>query len=357
MTYRHSRHRASPGSSASLPGSFIRRALTSLWSALWSLLLWGPAVLALVGLFMRLVLRDRVGFLAYLHYGTPWSVIALAAFAAAVIGWVRRRGSGRSGVWSRAASWTFLSLGVVAALAWWFADFERGKPAVAVDAERGPVMRVVVWNAEGQLRWPAVLGALRDADPDVALVVESGGISRTSGRVKRAFSPTHRTWSPSGGMTVLSRADMTPDADSQRDGSGWWNYDPVNRFLGFSTRFEGRPVRFLGVDVYSQITNSRRVALGFVARMAARDDIPTVVFGDFNTPADSLHFADLRAQFDHAFEQAGSGYAATWPEPVPVLQIDHVWVERGAFEVVQVQQIDTGLSDHRMLVVDLQFVE
>ena len=361
MTYRHCQPRTR--SVTPLARLTNRLGFVLIW-CLRQAFSWGlrvPGALAIIGVLMRLSIRDRVETIAYLHYGTPWSVIGLLALAAALISWLqarwnRRNGSGAPGVLRLASRWGFTGLALLAALAWWFSDFERGQTAANVDGEGGPVMRVVLWNAEGNLRWPGLLEALHDADPDILLVVESGRISLVRDRLKQVLGENCQTWSPGGQMLVTSRESMSPDPGSQREG-GWWNYDHLNRFVGFTTRFEGRPVRILGVDVYSRPLNKRSIAAGHAARMGREDDVPTIVLGDFNTPADSVWFEAMREDFDHAFELAGDGYSPTWPEPVPLLQIDHVWLERGAFEVVQVQQIDTGVSDHRMLVVDVQFVE
>jgi len=347
MTYRHSRRRQRPRTRLGIAAERGLGIIARLRPAVVRGMLWLPGFLALMGLLMRLSVRDRIEPISYVHYGTPWPVIAVLAFVASVI-FGFRRGRGRL-IWTCG----FAGLGLAAGLMWSLSSFERGNPTVPVSAE-SPVLRVVVWNAEGKLLSAELLRALRDVEPDLALVVESG--YRTGPPFKTFFAKTHHTWSPGGHMMVLSRDEMTPDPDSWK-GRGWWNYDHLNRFLGFSTRFEGRPLRVLGVDVYSRAKNKRSVAAEHAARMGRQDEIPTIVLGDFNTPADSVWFESMREVFFHAFERAGEGYSATWPEPVPVLQIDHVWLERGAFEVVQVQQIDTNLSDHRMLVVDLQFVE
>jgi endonuclease/exonuclease/phosphatase (EEP) superfamily protein YafD len=78
---------------------------------------------------------------------------------------------------------------------------------------------------------------------------------------------------------------------------------------------------------------------------------PLIVMGDFNTPPDSVHFRDLRAQMTLAHQRSGSGYAPTWPLPLPVLQIDQIWtnpkvsvtLSRGGW---------SWLSDHRAIVAD-----
>jgi endonuclease/exonuclease/phosphatase (EEP) superfamily protein YafD len=101
------------------------------------------------------------------------------------------------------------------------------------------------------------------------------------------------------------------------------------------------------VDIPSDPLLYRRQPLEELAEVASQFNAePVVMMGDFNTPADSLHFNALRNSFSHAFELHGDGYAATWPLPLPVLQLDHIWANRR----VDVSRCIAGWSsssDHR----------
>lgn len=73
--------------------------------------------------------------------------------------------------------------------------------------------------------------------------------------------------------------------------------------------------------------------------------------GDFNTPRESSHFRQLRKPMTHAFETAGRGLADTWPVPIPVLSLDHIWTTPG-LRVVQCR-LGGGVADHRPVMADL----
>jgi endonuclease/exonuclease/phosphatase family metal-dependent hydrolase len=78
---------------------------------------------------------------------------------------------------------------------------------------------------------------------------------------------------------------------------------------------------------------------------------PVLIMGDFNTPPDSIGFLPLRKHLRQTFETVGHGYAPTWPFPVPVLQLDQMWVN---------EELKTGschhgncwASDHRPVVAE-----
>ena len=77
---------------------------------------------------------------------------------------------------------------------------------------------------------------------------------------------------------------------------------------------------------------------------------PRLVLGDFNTPWESVHFDAFRATMHHAFDRAGSGLSPTWPLPVPLLELDHVWGREVRF--TSCAHEDLGASDHRAVAFD-----
>ena len=118
-----------------------------------------------------------------------------------------------------------------------------------------------------------------------------------------------------------------------------------------------RKVFVMIVDFDAIVAYSRKPAFDRLFQLIdAIGDVPLIVMGDFNTPSDSVHFTELRKRMKSAFESAGSGYAKTWPMPLPVLDIDHIWVSRH-FEIAACGHRTTFLSDHRAVFADLRWAE
>lgn len=61
--------------------------------------------------------------------------------------------------------------------------------------------------------------------------------------------------------------------------------------------------------------------------------------------------APLRARYRHAFEVSGSGWAGSWPVPLPLLGLDQVWVDPRI--VPTHSALRWSASDHAALHVDL----
>jgi vancomycin resistance protein VanJ len=100
---------------------------------------------------------------------------------------------------------------------------------------------------------------------------------------------------------------------------------------------------------------AREVQASGLLKWVAKTNTPVVVAGDFNTPPRGLVYQRLESRLDDTFVQAGSGFGYSWPSNMPVLQIDHIFLGKGA--VAQNCFVPSGLaSDHRPMVVDVSLV-
>ena len=91
------------------------------------------------------------------------------------------------------------------------------------------------------------------------------------------------------------------------------------------------------------------------AHLSGPDEARTILVGDFNTPLDSAYIAPLRKEMTNAFEASGSGCAATWPMPLPVLSLDQVWTTP-SLRPVRCEHFGSWRSDHRAVVAEIDFV-
>jgi endonuclease/exonuclease/phosphatase family metal-dependent hydrolase len=122
----------------------------------------------------------------------------------------------------------------------------------------------------------------------------------------------------------------------------------------------GRPIRLLLVDGQSKVTQLRTPMLLDIAsacNQARAAGIPfDVVLGDFNAVSRSVGFDALRtaaAGYSLA-SMSCTGWRGTWPMPMPVYDIDHVWVGAG-LSVRSCSIFSNRVCDHRGQLVQLLF--
>jgi endonuclease/exonuclease/phosphatase family metal-dependent hydrolase len=108
------------------------------------------------------------------------------------------------------------------------------------------------------------------------------------------------------------------------------------------------------VDIDGDPLRSRAPAFEPLAKMIrAYSQANLIVMGDFNTPLESVLFDSFCQYLTHAFESGGHGFAKTWPIPLPVLAIDHIWVSK-KIKVASCKLNWSRLSDHRSVVANIE---
>lgn len=80
---------------------------------------------------------------------------------------------------------------------------------------------------------------------------------------------------------------------------------------------------------------------------------PSILCGDFNDVPNSYTYFTIRGNWNDAFLQKGFGIGTSFISLAPTLRIDYILASQ-AFDIVTFDMIDEGLSDHVMLVSDVQ---
>lgn len=78
---------------------------------------------------------------------------------------------------------------------------------------------------------------------------------------------------------------------------------------------------------------------------------PTLLGGDFNSPATDIVHRQLSRDFVDAFAAVGTGWGNTFQRRLPILRIDHIYATRH-FSPVRSRVVTTRHSDHRMVIAD-----
>lgn len=302
----------------------------SLRGRLLSLAAMTARIAIVVGVVLHLTVRDAIPGVAVAYYALPRVVLAALAFSVVFADFVQQRRR-------EAALWTVAACGLVgwSLIADW--RFRSG-------AEDRSGIRVMYWNVcRGYAGWDAVMNEIRSQRPDLAALGETEQHSSEFREMWRRELPEYDISFLGAGMMCLVRGSSSDSQVRHIDG-----YSHVREL---DVTIEGHELRCLIVDMYAHVLYDRRKALTAIAALADNSaDHPLLILGDFNTPTDSVHFADLRRQHANAFEQAGWGCIATWPSVAPVLSLDQIWVN-AFLNVENVRHPWTTVSDHRPVVM------
>ncbi|HPD28717.1 MAG TPA: endonuclease/exonuclease/phosphatase family protein [Phycisphaerae bacterium] len=291
------------------------------------------AVYWVVALLIRLTVRDSFVPASTIFYATPIIVLAGIAAIACLLLLVRRR---------RRMGWLCLGA-AVACMAWWHCA-TRFTSATASD---GKGVRVLAWNTAGRaLERPGVIDQIRRVNPDIIAMNEAGPATKERIAQYAAAFPGYNISTIYHGMILITRGELVEHECGDLADRAWYKHTSV--LVG------GVRLSVIQPEIRSNPFYSRAAAIQTLTRLAcSMSNEPTIIIGDFNTPADSIHLRGLRQDFLNAFEAAGKGHYATWPIPCPVLAIDQAWVSR-LLRVTRCELGWTWKSDHRPLICEIQ---
>ena len=330
----------------------------------WLARAWGGCTIGLwVAAAMDVTLRDRVPGLAAVFYATPPIVLGVLLLGMAGLGggWPRsavllkfqisdskfqKTGRPRAAI-LRALIVATAMLGCVCVGVWLFGDFRWSS------ARKTPpdALKVVFWNVgRGQFAsWDRIAEQLSRFDADVLALAEANSDEVQTREFWQSRLPGYSPLPLHGGMVLLVKGEATQQAAGQLARAG--------RFRRVVVEVRGVHFDMILADIISDPLSSRGPPLGKLFEiMQAQGATPTLVVGDFNTPPTSVCFDGWRADWSRAWDVAGSGYQATWPQPLPVLTLDHVWGNRG----LTFHRCACGwssCSDHRPVIVELTLRE
>jgi len=307
----------------------VRRIVKRIRPWLLAALIIGATLLAIE----RWTLRDTLQVFAFVYYFAQPAVIAGIFLIAAGLAWRDRR---------RRVSRLALAAGLGFGALWASTSF-------AFRAVESPVAphRAVVWNVmSGRLGWEAIYHQLGELNADVIVMVEAWEDPETAATLRRKYLPGFVAASEQGGLVILSR-----------HGAADVSFGPLgrgSRFLAATLRMDGRRMRVMGVDIESDPRRFRKLPLTDLATTGRlMDDIPLLIAGDFNTPADSVHFDAMRTFLRNGFESVGAGYGPTWPSFAPVLGLDQFWFSQD-IDARSCRGVWTAHSDHRPVVFEFE---
>ena len=321
-------------------------------------------VVFFMGLVVRLTVKDHFAIICTIYYAMPPLVLAVSAAVGGVY-WLSRGKKILAGVMIPAALacmlWCQQTCYVNNQTAIESGGFgeslvdENAEPAAREKTAdnttrsepRKPCIRLLYWNPwQGKLGWEGVVSTIRGHDPDVVALVESGRASEINRRGWHNSFPGYEMTDGRELMLTLCRGRII--RVSQR------RLTPDSLYQTVDLQTRGNRFKLVLVDLGSAPFRSRARRLETLAHLAKKlDSEPLIMAGDFNLPHDSVHFELFDGRLQNAFRAVGDGYAPTWPMPLPLIQIDHVWTNRH----VQVERCVTGwscYSDHRPVIVDFR---
>ncbi|RIK78071.1 hypothetical protein DCC62_08420 [candidate division KSB1 bacterium] len=282
-------------------------------------------------LIIRFLLKDRIDAFSVVYYCTPLPVLAIFSLLLGMI-WLcnkRRRVANACFIFTLAclATWSYKNISL------------NSRAPTAGD------VKLFFWNAANNRRAGEITDYVQNFNADIIGFVEAG-IGKKKVVTWQNVFPNYEVHVLPGDMALLTKGKILSTESGSLSKRG--------RFNLLKVALEGRFFYVLLVDIDGDPLRSRAPAFEQLAEMIrfyAHENL--IVMGDFNTPLDSILFEPFRQYLAHAFESAGMGFSPSWPVPLPVLVIDHIWVSK-KLTVVNCNLNWSRFSDHRSVVAHIE---
>ncbi|MCI0629398.1 MAG: endonuclease/exonuclease/phosphatase family protein [Phycisphaerales bacterium] len=313
------------------------------WLACWTLS--AVALLIVVSWFIGRVATDRYAWSQWL-----WWIPTPAVLLASAVGFaVALRPAGRAG--RRRRRQLFWGASGVAILTYFATVEHRLLGSEPISSATSNTIKVVHWNISHRPLQPnieQIVAQLVELDGDVTVITNPSSVPWQPAMIEKLGAGQQPisigTFGLSSRFPILStRALIAMD--------GIWI---VEVEIDASAKL-GRSVIVYLVDLPSnpripRMEQARRIrrSLDDAARLggSAPPRPPDLIVGDFNITRGSASLDCMFPNMDHAFDQAGHGYGATFPRQRPMWHIDHTLV--GASVKALRYKIDNpGISRHR----------
>ncbi len=214
----------------------------------------------------------------------------------------------------------------------------------AAPVHTGDTIRLMTYNVmayHGGM--DEIAETIRSADPDVLCLVEGTFRGRRPEELARRLGNDY-TWVVTERLSIASRLPIRESLA----------IEPRRGFVLQRAMIELKEetVTIYNLDMWTPIHRQDTVDFGRLAQELGPEDDPAVLAGDFNVPRGSHQLARaLDGWQDATASDAYAGFLGTWPMPLPLLQLDYIFV-RGGVRPIRVDIPWSNASDHRPVVID-----
>ncbi|MBU2929253.1 endonuclease/exonuclease/phosphatase family protein [Winogradskyella psychrotolerans] len=111
------------------------------------------------------------------------------------------------------------------------------------------------------------------------------------------------------------------------------------------------PFEVVIVDIFAKPWHNKKKAFTKIYEYLEDHDID-IILGDFNTPYESIYFNHFKTNYASS-RNFQNGFTATWPYPVPLLEIDHIWINK-QLPILSTEKKFYTESDHGILITEFK---
>lgn len=289
-------------------------------------------ILLMVVFFILIVIhfifKDRFPIVSVIYYACPLPLIIIFGLFITLLFFKQKR--------------LFYSLvTILFAISIYFLNHYFVKPKD--DTQSGETSKILFWNVAKNQPLPAniLIKHIRESKPEIVALVEALDVSDNDLKILRLTFPEYQFQPLEGEMLLAVKGTIGNVVfDSESD---------VYKYNYVQAKIENQSISILIADVYASPLLNKEIPLNIIIETAKKEKVDVLV-GDFNTPYESVFFEEYKIDFK-SFHPYSIGMSATWPIPIPVIEIDQVWVAK-SLQPIKMEKFSYNVSDHKLLIAE-----
>ncbi|WP_434036862.1 endonuclease/exonuclease/phosphatase family protein [Formosa sp. 4Alg 33] len=225
-------------------------------------------------------------------------------------------------------------------MVYWFNNYHYTNEKPPIN-QKTSTHSIFYWNISRPDHLPLdiIFESIKSYKPEIVVLVEAKDISKTDMETFRNHYPTYQIQQLKGEMFIAVNGEI--HATQYKDVSRGSKSNLVRATIN------NKPVTILVTDLLANPALSKKEDLTKLLATAESKQVDFIV-GDFNTPYISYFFNAFKTQFE-SFHEYNTGFTGTWPRTFPILEIDHIWLNK-KWQPITLHKEFHSNSDHGFLI-------
>ncbi|MFB9054697.1 endonuclease/exonuclease/phosphatase family protein [Formosa undariae] len=284
-------------------------------------------------LLIHFVLKDRISPLIFFFYACPLIVVIAYGFLVSLC------------LYKHKVLCIFLLCLNSLLVVYWFNNYHYKNENPPINKTIS-TQSIFYWNISRPDHLPLdiIFENIKSYNPNIVVLVEAKDISKTDLATFKNHYPTYQIQQLEGEMFIAVNGKINTV-----------HYNKITRGSKsnlVNATINEQPINILITDLLANPALSKKEDLTRLLDIAESKQVDFIV-GDFNTPYISYYFDAFKTQFE-SFHEYNTGYTGTWPRTFPILEIDHIWLNKKWQPITLHKEFHTN-SDHGFLIGSYQF--
>ena len=204
---------------------------------------------------------------------------------------------------------------------------------------------VIFWNAAESQPLPTdiLIRHINQSNAEIIALVEAFKVSKEDINILKKAFPNYQFEVLQGDMLIAVKGSI--------DTIVFPPENPYCKYNYIKATIQQKQISIIIADVQADPLLNKEIPLDMIRKACQKYNVDVLV-GDFNTPYESIFFEKFKDEY-YSFHPYSIGMSSTWPTPVPVIELDQIWVKK-PLQPIKLIKYNYLKSDHKLLIGEYQ---